>query len=146
MNNIQINRDVAGKPNIIVSSLDLDRIETLIDSLPESQFMASSALLDELGRADVVEPAQMPPTVVTMNSKVKFVFESSNEEFCYTLVYPKDLDGQPDKISILAPVGSALLGLSVGDHIEWPGPKGDTIKVQLKEILYQPERAGEYYR
>lgn len=81
-----------------------------------------------------------------MNSTIRFVIESTGEEFCMTLVYPKDANGSGEKISILAPVGSALLGLSVGDRIEWPAPGGGLIQVRLEEILYQPERAGEFHR
>ena len=96
--------------------------------------------------ADVVEPEQIPPTVVTMNSTVRFSIDSSGEDFCLTLVYPKDVDGSGNTISILAPVGSALLGLSTGDEIEWPRPGGGTIKVRIVEIIYQPERAGKFHR
>ncbi|STR27468.1 Regulator of nucleoside diphosphate kinase [Janthinobacterium lividum] len=103
-----------------------------------------AALLDELGRAEVLEPQEIPPTVVTMNSTVRFTVENK-EEFCLTLVYPKDVEGQADRISVLAPVGSALLGLSVGDSIAWPMP-GGVVKVKIEEIVYQPERAGEYHR
>ena len=134
------------KPNITLSSLDLDRLETLLASLPLQTFPGHSALRAELDRADVVEPDQMPPSVVTMNSTVRFAIEPSEETFCLTLVYPKDIDGTADQISILAPVGSALLGLSTGNHIEWSGPGGVVLKVRIVEIVYQPERAGEFNR
>ena len=88
----------------------------------------------------------MPPDVVTMNSTVRFKMPSSGNEFCLTLVYPKDVQGDESKISVLAPVGSALLGLKVGDSIAWPGPTGRTIEVEILEVVYQPERAGELHR
>ena len=134
------------KPKIIVSSQDLERLEALLDSLPGNALAGKSALMEELGRAEIVEPQKIPPTVVTMNSKVRFVIESSGEEFCLTLAYPKDLNGGKDQISVLAPVGSALLGLSVGDRIEWPTPGGGLIKVKIEEVVYQPEQAGEFHR
>jgi regulator of nucleoside diphosphate kinase len=81
-----------------------------------------------------------------MNSKVRFEVESSREEFCLTLVYPKDTDASGEKISIFAPVGSALLGLRQGDQIEWPKPGGGVLRVRIKEVLYQPERAGDFHR
>jgi regulator of nucleoside diphosphate kinase len=81
-----------------------------------------------------------------MNSTVNFVVESTGEEFTLTLVYPKNIDSIGDKISILAPVGSALLGLSQGDQIEWPKPGGGLVTVTIKEVTYQPERAGELHR
>ena len=109
-------------------------------------FPGKAELEAELDRADVVAPQEIPPTVVTMNSTVKFRVQSSQEEFQLTLVYPKDVDQSGGTISVLAPVGSALLGLSQGDEIEWPKPGGGKIKVRIEEILYQPERAGEFHR
>ena len=137
---------ISKKPEIIVSSLDADRLYNLLDSLPKNSLVGISGIEDELTRANIVEPEEVPSTVVTMNSTVKFSVESSQEEFVLTLVYPKDLDASGTKISILAPVGSALLGLSQGDEIEWPKPGGGLIKVVIKEITYQPERSGELYR
>lgn len=134
------------KPNIILSSQDLDRLEALLNALPMNAFPGKDALQAELDRAEVVDPEQIPPTVVTMNSTVRFAIEPSEEEFCMTLVYPKDVDGAADRISILAPIGSALLGLSTGKHIEWTSPGGGVIKVRIVEIVYQPERSGEFHR
>ncbi|PLX59988.1 nucleoside diphosphate kinase regulator [Sedimenticola selenatireducens] len=133
------------RPRIILTSQDLDRLEALLDTLPAGSFPGKSELQAELDRAEVVSPEAVSPDVVTMNSKVRFALESG-EEFCLTLVYPKDMDGSAERISILAPVGSALLGLSVGEHIEWPRPGGGMMKVQLVEVIYQPERAGEFHR
>jgi regulator of nucleoside diphosphate kinase len=137
---------MSSKPNIIMSSLDVERLEQLIESLPDNAFPGKQALEAELARADVVEPADVPPTVVTMNSRVRFSVISTGETFNLTLVYPKDLDASGEKISILAPVGSALLGLSQGDEIEWPKPGGGVLRVRIDEVLYQPERAGELHR
>ncbi len=134
------------KPRVIISSLDAERLEKLIESLPNQSFPGREDLEDELARAEVVEPQDVPPTVVTMNSTVRFEVDSSLEEFSLTLVYPKDMDNSGDKISILAPVGSALLGLSQGDEIEWPKPGGGMLRVRIKEVTYQPERAGERHR
>jgi regulator of nucleoside diphosphate kinase len=133
------------KPKVIISSLDAARLESLIESLSNT-FPGREALEAELARAEIVEPKDMPATVVTMNSTVRFEVESSHEEFCLTLVYPKDVDGSGDKISVIAPVGSALLGLSQGDEIEWPKPGGGLLRVRIKEVTYQPERAGDFHR
>lgn|SRR5690606_32539124 len=137
---------MSSKPNIILSSLDVERLEKLIESLPDNAFPGKAALENELARADVVDPRKVPPSVVTMNSRVKFSVVSTGESFNLTLVYPKDVDAAGDKISILAPVGSALLGLSQGDEIEWPKPGGGMLRVRIDEVLYQPERAGELHR
>jgi regulator of nucleoside diphosphate kinase len=134
------------KPGIMMSSHDFDRLEALLENLSENDFPGKEALQDELDRAETVDPRQMPPTVVTMNSTVRFMNETTGEEFCMTLVYPKDVQGKPDRISILAPVGSALIGLSIGDLIEWSLPGGSIIRVRIIDIIYQPERAGEFHR
>ncbi|MEB2320601.1 MAG: nucleoside diphosphate kinase regulator [Pseudomonadota bacterium] len=134
------------KPRIIVSSLDADRLEDLLASLHGRSIPGKEQLEAELERADVVDPKDVPPTVVTMNSTVRFRIESSDEEFRLTLVYPKDVDSSGGSISVLAPVGSALLGLSQGDEIEWPKPGGGVLRVRIEEITYQPERACEFHR
>lgn len=134
------------KPRVIISSLDTERLEQLIESLSDMSFPGKDDLEAELARAEIVEPENVPATVVTMNSTVRFEVDSSNEEFCLTLVYPWNVDASGEKISILAPVGSALLGLSQGDEIEWPKPGGGMLRVRIKEVTYQPERSGEYHR
>lgn len=134
------------RPKLIISTLDAKRLEALLDSLPAGAFAGRESLEAELLRAEIVDPREVPPSVVTMNSTVRFEVESSSEEFCLTLVYPKDVDSSGEKISILAPVGAALLGLSQGDSIEWPKPGGGTLQVRIKEVTFQPERAGELHR
>lgn len=134
------------RPKIIISSLDAERLEALLDSLPHGSFPGKDDLESELARAEIVEPKDIPSTVITMNSTVKFRVESSSEDFTLTLVYPKDMDSSSSKISILAPVGNALIGLSVGDSIEWPKPGGGVLRVRVEEVIYQPERSGEYHR
>ncbi len=134
------------KPPIILSSLDLDRIEALLEDLPASALAGKAELQAELDRAEVVAPENVPPTVVTMNSTVKFIMVETGKEFCLTLVYPRDMDGSADRISIFAPVGGALLGLSVNDELAWPGPGGKAMTVRVTEVIFQPERAGELHR
>ena len=134
------------KPRITVSSLDLERLEDLLDSPRADAFPGKAALQAELARAEIVEPGKVPPNVVTMNSTVRFVTDTPEQEFQLTLVYPKDADNSGGKISVLAPVGSALLGLSVGDEIEWPRPGGGVTRVRIVDVVFQPERAGELHR
>ncbi|GAB3367158.1 MULTISPECIES: nucleoside diphosphate kinase regulator [Giesbergeria] len=134
------------KPPLILSSLDLERLEALLAGIPSSALAGKAELQAELDRADVLPPEEMPPNVVTMNSTVQFTMVETGKELRLTLVYPRDLDGSADKVSILAPVGSALLGLSVGDELAWPGPGGKAMTVRVTDILYQPERAGELHR
>jgi regulator of nucleoside diphosphate kinase len=137
---------VSTRPHIVISSLDAERLEQLLTSLPGDAFAGKTELEAELERAQVVEPRDVPPSVVTMNSTVRFRVTGTEREFRLTLVYPKDVDASGSTISILAPVGSALLGLSEGDEIEWPRPGGGTMRVRIEEVIYQPERAGEFHR
>ncbi|GBL58732.1 regulator of nucleoside diphosphate kinase [Pseudomonas citronellolis] len=131
-------------PSITVTRLDLQRLERLLDSL-EEYGPAAEALEAELSRANVVGHDEVPPGVVTMNSSVRCREESSGKEYLLTLVYPEDAGGE-GKVSILAPVGTALLGLTVGQSIDWPAPGGKTLKLSLLDITYQPEAAGDYNR
>ncbi|SFE94326.1 nucleoside diphosphate kinase regulator [Nitrosomonas sp. Nm166] len=134
------------KPKIVISSLDFERLENLLESFANNTFPGKEDLEAELVRADIADPEDIPATVVTMNSTVRFKVASSMDEHLLTLVYPKDLDNGGGKISVLAPVGSALLGLSQGDEIEWPKPGGGVLHVRIEEVTYQPERSGEYHR
>ena len=131
---------------IVLTSRDFDRLEALLGSLPSNGFADKANLQKELERAEIVAPEKVPPNVVTMNSTVRFTIAGSREDFRLTLVYPKDVGGQPDRISVLAPIGSALLGLSVGDELEWPTPGGGMSKVRVVDVIYQPERSGELHR
>lgn len=133
------------RPKIVISSLDVKRLEKLLGSLTHASFPNIDELESELDRADVVEPQKIPKNVVTMNSTVKFEVASSGKVFSLTLVYPKDVDGGNDKISVLAPVGSALLGLKEGAQIAWPKPGGGDLVVNILEVSYQPEREGNFH-
>lgn len=132
------------KPALTISSLDAIRLEKLLDSLGQNPIPTKEDLLLELHRANIVEPQDIPADVVTMNSTVTFQIVSSNTEFSLSLVYPNDLGDGHGKISILAPVGSALLGLREGDAISWPKPGGGQLNVRILKVVYQPERSGNY--
>ena len=133
-------------PNIVISSTDLQRLDALFQSQKATDSPDLKSLQDELLRATIVDSRDVPPSVVTMNSTVRFVIEPTGKEFELTLVYPKDVDHRPDRISILAPVGSALLGLSVGQQIVWPLPGGKAVTVRIIDVVYQPERAGNFHQ
>jgi regulator of nucleoside diphosphate kinase len=130
---------------IIVSRIDMDRIEALLERLPAAEADKLHALRAELDRAEVVEPTAMPPHIVTMNSTVVFEDEANGEKLTLTLVYPTGA-GAPGTVSILAPVGSALLGLARGQQIDWPMPDGRKRRLKVLEITYQPEAAGDLHR
>lgn len=131
------------KPQILITSENMERVENLLNSVNEETCPGLKHLEEELDRAIVVEPKSIPPTVVTMNSTIRFALEPSGDEFCMTLVYPGDEDSANHKISVFAPVGSALLGISEGDKIEWPSPGGGKLYVHVQKVLYQPEKTKE---
>lgn len=136
-------------PTIVVSRLDCDRIESLLDAAERDRPDAGAnakRLREELARAELREPADMPDDVITMNSTARFRDEASGAERDMTLVYPRDADGSGQQVSILAPVGSALLGLRVGQVIDWPMPGGTHVQLRVLDIHYQPEAAGELHR
>jgi len=137
---------MATQPKIMVTSQDMERIDRLLAEPAFSELPGIDALWQELERAEVVAPTEIPPGVVTMNSTVRFVEESTGKEYEMTLVYPRDVDGSPSKVSILAPVGAALLGLAEGQSIEWSRPGGGSIKLRVLQVIYQPEAAKEYHR
>jgi regulator of nucleoside diphosphate kinase len=134
------------RPSITVSTLDLERLEALMAQAPRAALPYVEALETELARASVVEPEQMPADVATMNSVVRYRDLAAAQEHRVTLVYPQHLADTPNGLSVLAPVGSALLGLRVGQSIHWQVPGGHRIALELLGIDYQPEAAGEYHR
>jgi regulator of nucleoside diphosphate kinase len=129
------------EPRIVVTSSDMERLRTLIDTTAGDK---ADALDAELTRAVVVEPTDVPPDVVTMNSRVVYRDEESNETREVTLSYPKDASLEQGRVSVLAPVGAALLGLSVGQEIEWLVPGGRHKRLRILAVTYQPQAAGNY--
>lgn len=108
---------MSSQPQITVSKDDYERLHTLLEGLPDS--LAVERLVDELERAHVLEERQLPADVVTMHSQVVFTVLSTKKTFNYTLVYPHEAN-EEGLLSVLTPVGSALLGLAVGQEMEWP--------------------------
>lgn len=133
-------------PPITVSSRDLARLEAMLEAPALRQLPAAIALGEELARANVVEPADMPGDVVSMNSRVTCLDENTGETHELTLVYPQDADADAGKVSVLAPVGSALLGLSTGQHIDWAMSGSRSLRLKVTAIRYQPEAAGDFDR
>ena len=133
---------MSSTPPIIITRLDRERLERLVDGLPTSHPTAEQ-LEAEVTRARVVAESEVPSGVVTMNSRVRCREESSGREYRFTLVYPHDA-GAEGTVSVLAPAGCALLGLSVGQLIDWPGPEGRPLRLKLLDVEYQPEAAGDW--
>jgi regulator of nucleoside diphosphate kinase len=133
---------------IYVTALDVERLRKLLDGvrLWSSRDREHLEELEaELDRAHVVAPQEIPGDVVTMNSAVLVRDLDSGTEMALTLVFPSETGLELGKISILAPVGTALLGYRVGDTIEWKVP-GRVRRLRVERMLYQPEAAGDYHR
>ena len=128
---------------IIIAEDDRARLDALIRRVFDHHAHSTAylaALAGELRRARVVPRAQMPRDVVTMNSTVRLRDLETGEEDTYTLVYPHEADIEANRLSVLAPVGTALLGYRAGDVVEWPVPAGVT-RFRVEEVLSQPRGA-----
>ncbi len=124
-------------PSIVITATDLERLENLIASRRRTG--ETAALAAELERATVVDDREIGRGIVTMNSVVCFEDENTGERQMITLVYPHQADVERRQISVLAPVGAALLGLSKGQAITWPVPSGRPRRFRLLDVLSQPE-------
>ena len=130
------------KRTIFITQADMKRLQSLIESMKSSR-EDLQALRAELHQAHVVAPADIPKDVVTMNSKAQVRDLETNEIMTYTLVFPGNANIDDGKISVLAPVGTAMLGHRAGEEFEWHVPAGP-VRLRVEEVLYQPEAAGHY--
>lgn len=132
---------------IVITQSDYEHLGELLSS-KFTQAMGPSGYLAgleaELERAEVVDPERVPRNAVTMNSTVKLRDLDTNEVETYTLVFPEQADIANNKLSVLAPVGTAILGQCVGDVLRWRVP-GGWRRLKVERVLYQPERAGAFH-
>ncbi|MBP8605340.1 MAG: nucleoside diphosphate kinase regulator [Phycisphaerae bacterium] len=131
---------------IYITKSDYERLTNLISQYQSRQMEAPKHLEEleaELKRAHIVSPMKIAPDVITMNSTIRLKDIDTEEVFDYRLVYPQDADPEKGWISVLAPIGTALLGFSAGDDIQWEVPAGQR-HLHVQEVLYQPEAAGDY--
>ncbi|MBR9874232.1 nucleoside diphosphate kinase regulator [Vibrio sp. J1-1] len=135
---------MSGSNPIYISNIDINRITAMLDKMP-SVAAELVKLEEELDRAIVLEPEEMPDNVVRMNSTVEFKFSGDEKVLTRTLVYPQDLKSSDD-ISIFAPVGSALIGLSIGQKLDWPMPNKQTKTIEIVNVTYQSEQSGALTR
>ena len=129
---------------ILVTQSDMKKLVQLLDLRGTSQARDQQhleMLAQELERAEVVPSEDIPSDVVTMHSHVLVRDLDSGRETGYTLVFPVDADVNEGKISVLAPIGTALLGYREGDEIEWQVP-GGVRQLKVVRVLYQPEASG----
>jgi regulator of nucleoside diphosphate kinase len=137
----------ASARTIYITEYDAQRLRELLEDAKGAGYRGRDDLRNleaELNRGKLVAPQDVPGDAITMNSRVCLVDLDTGEETIYTLVFPKDADISQNKISVLAPIGTAMLGYRVGDTFEWQVPEG-LRRLKVKEILYQPEASGDYH-
>ena len=129
---------------IVITDADYGRLQRLIESSRRVRHRDAEhldGLEQELERATVVQSGEVPQDVVTMNSRVRIRDLRSGREATYQIVFPVDADVAKNRISVLAPIGTGLLGYSAGASVECLVPSG-TRRFRIVEIEYQPEAAG----
>lgn len=132
---------------IYITDFDMERLRKLIEgagsrSPKDREYIES--LSKELDEANVVPSDRIPSDVVTMNSSLRVTDLDTGKEMLLRLVFPSEADFDRGKVSILAPIGTALIGYRVGDVVEWQVPSG-LRRLRIEEILYQPEAAGDFH-
>ena len=131
---------------IYVTAEDRTRLEKMLEQPAATNDRDDvRELIVEISGATVVPAAEIPADVITMNSRARLLDLDQGEILDYTLVYPPEADFGTGKISVLAPIGAAMLGYRVGDEIEWSVPAGIR-RLRVEEVLYQPEAAGDFTR
>lgn len=128
------------RDHIVVTQADYDRLRPLVDGgrvFSGSDAISVGRLAQELDRAEVVDASDLPADVITMNSRARLKDLDTGEMKEYRLIYPTQ-ERHGNDVSILAPIGTAMLGYKVGDIIEWQVPRG-TRRFEVVEVLYQPE-------
>jgi regulator of nucleoside diphosphate kinase len=132
---------------IWLTEQDYARLKHLLAELTRQSrgMQAGVDTLEEiLDLARVVHPGKVPVNVVTMNSRVLYEDLRTQEKGTVTIVYPADADPSASKISVLSPVGAALLGESENQEVELPLPHGQSRRIRIVNVLYQPEAQGNF--
>lgn len=131
-------------PSIMLTDRDNERLSALAASQNGGLTEICRILALELDRARIIEPAKIPPNVVTMNTRVTVREEGTGKTRMFTLVYPSDEDISIGNLSILTPAGAALIGLCEGETLTWTTRDGQTKELTVVRILYQPEANGRF--
>ncbi len=136
------------KSTIYITSQDKERLDKLLAEaavLDPREQGDLKALTEELHRAVIVDPKEVPPDVITMNSRAELIDLDTSETVTFTLVFPAEANIEEEKISVLAPIGAGMLGYRVGDEFEWNVPEG-VRRLKVIKVHYQPEAAGDFHR
>jgi len=136
------------KNSIHITSQDKERLGKLLAEVEAKHSLNRhelTALLEEVDRAVILDPKEVPPDLITMNSRADILDLDSGETVTFTLVFPSEADVDEGKISVLAPIGAGMLGYRVGDEFEWEVPAGIR-RMRVTGVSYQPEANGEFHR
>lgn len=128
---------------IFITDTDFEKLQRLIAGRRGAKSVDHEhldMLEQELDRAEIVGPDSLPRGIVTMNSEVRLLDLDSGEVRVYRLIFPNQ-NRTENSISVLAPIGTALLGYRAGDVIEWQVPKG-TRRLQVLDVVPQPQAVG----
>lgn len=131
------------KRTIYITRADMTRLRSLIESAKNGRDDLTS-LRGELDHARLVEPGDIPADVITMNSQAQLRDLETSEVMTFTLVFPENASIEHDRISVLAPIGTAMLGQREGEEFEWEVPAG-RVRLKVVRVLYQPEAAKHYH-
>lgn len=112
------------------------------DYLRLREIVGEHDLAEELDRAIVVPADRIQKNIVTMHSRLIYRDENTDTTREVELVYPDEADAMNGKVSVLAPVGCALLGLSTGQSIDWHLPNGKVHRLRVEQVLFQPQCSG----
>lgn len=132
------------REQILITREDKKQLQRILPRLAGGEYADRedlALLAEEIERATEVEPNDMPSDVVTLNSTARVIDLESGESQDYTIVLPGEADYEAGRISVLAPLGTALLGYGVGDEIEWEVPRG-VRRLRIDAVLFQPEAAA----
>ncbi len=133
------------RKEIYLTEIDKERLKKIIDTEIKSGNVLDKPmkkLSEEIDNAIVVNTQQIPQDIITMNTRALLYLD--HEDIEITLVYPEEADWDNNRMSVLSPIGTAILGYKVGDTVEWEVPSGIT-QIYIKNVLYQPEASGDYH-
>jgi len=128
------------KTPIVMTHDDYGRLRGLLDRMPPQDRRHFQDLRRELGRALRVRSDEVPGDVVTMGSTVHLRELETDEPWTFTVCFPEEADVREDRISVLSPVGTAIIGCRTGDVVDWPVPSG-SVRIEIESVAYQPEAA-----
>ncbi|MHB8708071.1 MAG: nucleoside diphosphate kinase regulator [Desulfuromonadales bacterium] len=130
-----------------MTEFDIYRLEAFLEAAKKSYRFDRNvleSLQEEIEQSRIVNSRQIPPDVVTINSRIRLCDLDADQEMILTLVLPAAANFAEGRLSVASPIGTAILGYAAGDTIEWNVPSG-TKRIRIEEILYQPEAAGDYH-